>query len=410
MSSVPVQSSSNAISLQHLTFNLGSVYVSNNTLYDEIGPPEGYPDIPRGSHDYVNYPQFTLQSSRTSDAYTLPPDTRSSGGNLSCYIEMSSSSNAVDLNQGNTIPNNSTLKTMSTTSNLWFGRHSPLLVVSQSDPQGHNDNGTFGDGDLFSFSPQEPSETSGSVFLGEELGDDFSEGESGENSSQTVSCCLIIQERSTEPDPLVQVNTLSGQKISLGTTATTSLIDNDDNDDDDDQNSFYSQQNSALLSHDTQLTGNSSCLTNRETCDDSLLPLCRISTDLLADNDNSRSSSSSSGCTDISKYSGDYDRDPAYMRMLLSRVRPHPLGQANPNELVNNDATGEIRADSGMESLYTTLPLSPDDGSKGDCLPPHSSSSIYKSLNNLTLEPESQYMQPHHCYGHHSVHSKSTEV
>ena len=109
------------------------------------------------------------------------------------------------------------------------------------------------------------------------------------------------------------------------------------------------------------------------------------------DDGNIRSSSSSSGCTDLSKYSGDYERDPNYMKALLVRRRveeevPHQPGLLSTQERQEN-------LDSGMDGLFYS-PLLPDDVEEQSWTYSSSSSDTYKSLESLTRNPSPVYMKP----------------
>ncbi|XP_019854290.1 PREDICTED: uncharacterized protein LOC100641558 isoform X2 [Amphimedon queenslandica] len=114
--------------------------------------------------------------------------------------------------------------------------------------------------------------------------------------------------------------------------------------------------------------------------------------DSATDDDNLRSSSSSSGCTDLSKYSGDYERDPNYMRALLVRRGveeevPHQRSALSPTQ------ERQENLDSGMDGLFY-LPSLPDDVEKQSLTYSSSSSDTYKSLESLTRNPSPVYMKP----------------
>lgn len=79
-------------------------------------------------------------------------------------------------------------------------------------------------------------------------------------------------------------------------------------------------------------------------------------------------STSSSGCTDLSKYSGDYERDPLYMERLV-RQRATCLLAANSN--------GELS--SGVESASSPAP------------PRKANEHHYAALNCNNLDPKSDY-------------------
>jgi hypothetical protein len=90
--------------------------------------------------------------------------------------------------------------------------------------------------------------------------------------------------------------------------------------------------------------------------------------------DNTRSSSSSSsGCTDLSKYSGDYERHPDYMKMICNRL------SAIPPSIVNERRGG---VDSGLDGY-----------SDPSCYlrPKEVTASGYKSLNSLTKDISGDY-------------------
>lgn len=112
--------------------------------------------------------------------------------------------------------------------------------------------------------------------------------------------------------------------------------------------------------------------------------------DSATDDGNVRSSSSSSGCTDLSKYSGDYERDPNYMRALLRRgieEVPHQRSDLSPTQ------ERQENLDSGMDGLFY-LPLLPDDVEEQSLTYSSSSSDTYKSLESLTRNPSPVYMKP----------------
>ena len=89
------------------------------------------------------------------------------------------------------------------------------------------------------------------------------------------------------------------------------------------------------------------------------------------------SSSSSSGCTDLSKYSGDYERDPDYMKALADKMLASP----------DSERTG---VDSGLDGIYS--PLSPYTNQNEKQLLWQSMG--YKSLDNLTKNPTPIYAVP----------------
>lgn len=124
------------------------------------------------------------------------------------------------------------------------------------------------------------------------------------------------------------------------------------------------------------------------------------------------SSCSSSGCTDLSKYSGDYERDPNYMKALgLSSQTTihHSCGVHNipshghtREELYDNtqqqqqqeeDILNERELDSGMDGMYCCPTVDYDtrsqNGARGLC---HCDD--YKSLESLTRNPSPIYMKP----------------
>lgn len=86
------------------------------------------------------------------------------------------------------------------------------------------------------------------------------------------------------------------------------------------------------------------------------------------------SSSTSSGCTDLSKYSGNYERDPDYMKALADKMLQSP----------NSERTG---VDSGLDGIYS--PLSSFMKQTEEQL-----SWQYKSLDNLTMNPPPIYAKP----------------
>lgn len=114
------------------------------------------------------------------------------------------------------------------------------------------------------------------------------------------------------------------------------------------------------------------------------------------------SSSSSSGCTDLSKYSGDYERDPDYMRALVTKMinddSQHLVAHGQPSLCLNEEEQEErtlndrdlIGLDSGMDGLYSGLDSAPS----LDQSQLWSSSDDYKSLENLTRNPSPVYMKP----------------
>ena len=386
-----------ATSLQHLSFNLGPSFESNNTLYDEIGPPEGsgLPDIRRGSHDYVNTWQFTVSDSTSAaSGSALPQDTSSSNENLSCGIEMPIQLANPNCQNGKIVANDVVVGTDGTmsTADLWFGNNSPI-VISQGPhhpwEEGDNtDDGTFGNRNVFLFSPVESSQTSGSMFFMEELPEDFSEDESEDdtslNDSTTDASCIVVRE-SHFPNSL-PVNTLNGQSFELSSTSpvrsSKPLLSGLDSSESSTSSSTELVEHSLSCREPLPMT----CTGTQESPSSSNKSLGEE-----REGDNSRSSSSSSGCTDISKYSGDYDRDPAYMRLLLSRMG---VGLTTPGTLNDEFSGGEVRADSGMESLYTeaTASLPPAVTNSMGNITSTGSNGQYKSLNNLTLEPDSLYM------------------
>ncbi len=375
-----------AMSLQHLAFNLGPSFESNSTLYDEIGPPEGLlPDIVRGSHDYVNRWQFTLQSDSTDASYVLPSDAQGSQ-ELSFCIQTPVhnrhddnddilSDNGVGYNMGS----------ISTDGSVWFGQHSPR-IVSQSNAPWQDDNTI----DVM-INIEECSE---SVCLSQELPEVYSDGESDDSSS----CCMVV----CESDSLdLQQNTLNGQIFELNLDC--NRLDN-------------SLLNSRFLSdsrilHEEHPASTENSISFHQTLPIDIGSTCELPTHLPGnterlspnDSDNSRSSSTS-GCTDVSKYSGDYDRDPAYMSLLLNRIRPSPT---SPDFM--NSCFDEVRADSGMESYYREpIPLTLL--THGNRIALYQHDNIYKSLNSLSLEPESIYIQSHHHHGCQTFHGQCAEV
>ncbi len=401
-----------ATSLQHLSFNLGPSFQSNSMLYDEIGPPSSAcvaPDIRRHSLDYVNRWQFTLESDSSSSSYAIPPDAYYETNSNSSHTEQSGTNcindrtgvDAIVTVTDDSEGSMSSVATTTTTSCMWLSNTPVTITQCDRSPWGHRD--TFGDGGMFPLSPLESSEVSRSPLSSEDLPEGFSESETDENSSLSSIPCVVVHESHTPSDQ--NKNTLSGQTFEL-----------DSNDCVRERIQPPVPESPPTLHHFPPffpIARNSS--TSKITRQDEREYLQTLSNcsrgdsppdSLLdgrgTDGDNSRSSSSSSGCTDISKYSGDYDRDPAYMRLLLGQVRPLLPGNASP-EMLNEDYNGQERADSGMASLYREA-LSPTGGLPvstciGNLYRSTHSSGQYKSLNSLTLEAESMYVRV--CHNQH---------
>ena len=396
-----------AASLQHLSFNLGPSFQSNSTLYDEIGPPSisrDAPDIRRHSLDYVNRWQFTVESDSSSSSYAIPPDAY---WDETSHIEESGTScitdrtcvDAVVTVTDDSEGSMSSATTTSTTSCMWLSNTPITIAQCDRSPWGHRD--TFGDGGIFPLSPLESSEVSRSPLSSEDLPEGFSESETDDNSLLSSIPCVVVRESHTPSDQ--NKNTLSGQtfeldsndcRIQLPVPESPPTLHNF-------SPFFPNSSTSKIITRENereylQTPPNCSRGDSPPDMDESLLD------SRGTDGDNSRSSSSSSGCTDISKYSGDYDRDPAYMRLLLGQVRPLLPGNASP-EMLSEDYNGQQRADSGMDSLYREG-LSPTGGVPvstciGNLYRSTHSSGHYKSLNNLTLDAESMYV--HVCHNQH---------
>lgn len=384
--------SSYAMSLQHLAFNLSS-FQSSNTIYDEIDAPGlmAEVDIARESHDYVNGNQrYTLMSDATNQSNAIPPNTQDSE-DLSCCIEgtpehllynnhqndtnsestASESSSHIDDDAMTTTLESDTTTITTTGGDEWYGTsNSPLAIVPQSAGNipwgdGSTNPDTLDNQELFlpSLSP------SVSYHSVSSEGQGFLEYEDDQTSGSATGQQLpITQSTSVEP-----TNTLSGQTFGLTTPIS---------------NTNSGQMGVAI---DSRFIGASSTIKSMNL----LFP--NVANDLTKDDsfglnntNDSRSSSATSGCTDISKYSGDYDRDPAYMRLILSRVRPRLPGHTSL-EVSNEDLREqEVRADSGMESLYTD----PTVVTHPSSMLHTNSSDLYKSLNSLTMDPETLYSVP----------------
>lgn len=100
--------------------------------------------------------------------------------------------------------------------------------------------------------------------------------------------------------------------------------------------------------------------------------------------------SSSSGCTDLSKYSGDYERDPLYMEKLRQ--------QAAPSAASSKEKDSELS--SGVDSTYSPLspiPLSPPDQEHH-----------YTPLDHHRMNPSPVYAQP--IRHPHHMHATETAV
>lgn len=95
----------------------------------------------------------------------------------------------------------------------------------------------------------------------------------------------------------------------------------------------------------------------------------------------SRSPSSSSGYTDMSKYSGDYERDPLYMAVQRMRA-----SRAQDQKEDNKRDTGVF---SEADDLYSPLSCT----RPGDALDPVGASG-YQSLNSTTIILSPTYMKP----------------
>ena len=375
-------------SLQDITFNLGptATLVTHHgnedasTLYDEIGPLS-YPTEFQSSAQfrdnvYYNYPASQLTVELSSNAYTLPDDAHSMR-ELSCCIESSSP-------QTNLLARGDTMA-ITCSSSSWFGRQSPLFIM-QAVSNGNESILGSEDGFSFALEQNNPSLLSASIILQEETPiDNFSGNESEDSYSESDSCHsnLLIVQNFQERE---QANSLSKQKIEIENDMTS--VDSHD----------CSADNQRLvpephLGRDSYLFDSSHVPSDSlpTSIQLSLHPSTHLTTD-PSTNNNSRASSSSSGCTDISKYSGDYARDPDYMRALRNQIGPNPtFSEVNRLPDEGEKIVRDVRLDSGMECLYATPVGLLIEGEEH--LTPPSSISDYKSLDNLTIDPQPIYMQ-----------------
>lgn len=382
-------------SLQDITFNLGptatlATHHGNedaSTLYDEIGPLS-YPTEFQSSSQfrdnvYYNYPATQLTVELSSNAYTLPDDAHSMR-ELSCCIESSSP-------QTNLLARGDTMATTHSSSS-WFGRQSPLFIM-QAVSNGNES--ILGSEDRFSFALEQnnPSLLSASIILQEETPiDNFSGNESEDSYSESDSCHgnLLVVQNFQERE---QANSLSKQKIELSGFENGMTIFGSDRSSVDSHDCSADNQR---LVPEPHLGRNSYLFDSSHVPSDSLPTSIQLSlhtsTHLTTDpstNNNSRASSSSSGCTDMSKYSGDYARDPDYMRALRNQIGLNPtFSEVNRLPDEGEKIVRDVRLDSGMECLYAT-PV----GLGEEHLTPPSSINDYKSLDNLTIDPQPIYMQ-----------------
>ena len=384
-------------SLQDITFNLGptATLVTHHdnedasTLYDEIGPLS-YPTEFQSSTQfrdniYYNYPATQLTVELSSNAYTLPDDARSMR-ELSCCIESSSP-------QTNLLVRGDTMATTCSSSS-WFGRQSPLFIM-QAVSNGNESILGSEDGFSFALEQNNPSLLSTSIILQEETPiDNFSGNESEDSYSESDSCHgnLLIVQNFPERE---QANSLSKQKIELSGFENGMTIFGSDRSSVDSHDCSTDNQR---LVPEPHLGRDSYLFDSSHVPSDSLPTSIHLSLDpsthLATDpsNNNSRASSSSSGCTDISKYSGDYVRDPDYMRALRNQIGLNPtFPEVNRLPDEGEKIVRDVRLDSGMECLYATPVRLLIEGEEH--LTPPTSINDYKSLDNLTIDPQPIYMQ-----------------
>lgn len=394
-------------SLQDIKFNLGPTVSqcpsdSSLTVYAEVGPPSNNPisDSSSGSPTIISCLPITsgtnpslqlpvnIEGTYSSSAYTLPDD---------AYM------NTLEQHHFSLLPDTNGTGTLSTTgTSSW----SPLLI--RQDKVTNTEK-------LLTLNPLTHCSRSTSSLLSVE-------NESGDLAielpidyeSDTVSqedCYYsnrIVLQQGPKSDIPRQTHSLAEQSFSLSSPLHYH------------SNEFLATHrtlSSSLLSDvifscqpDSSFTQTQPNKFGRQTSDSCLYDESKypptptghyqpvdFSADPMSDTppDNSRSSSTSSGCTDLSKYSGDYERDPDYMRGLANKIMS---SSTNPSSFLNDQNTRETGADSGLDGgLYSPLihPLFGFEHTREEeRYPWQQLTSGYKSLDNLTRDPVSTYMKP----------------
>ena len=336
--------------LQNMSINLGPSSMSvSSDIYSEIGPPlqdsslnhhemlRTSPPVPprpvtSRQENLYDVPETDDTRSVTPHTYTLPADARE-GATI-----------------GSTSRNTTIEHYTSSTGDSWFGRCSPVLVIQQRySPQADILDGIpvgINHGSDMSLQTQASSE----IHETDTENDDES-GVSLESITHEPLEAYLPRDHSWVmvhlPLAQVQPTTSVSLQLPLGFLRSSFAEDMRDTAElrpgcaSESPPSSFTQPSRLLVSN----TGNSS-----------------------------PSPSTSSGCTDLSKYSGDYERDPLYMeRMLQQRAAM----VATNNELLS----------SAESAIYSPLsPVSPQ--------PPQTSGEFehrYTPLNCYRLEPTPAY-------------------
>lgn len=393
-------------SLQDIKFNLGPTVSqcpsdSSLTVYAEVGPPSSNPisDSSSGSPTIISCVPIAsatnpsvqlaenIEGTYSSSAYTLPDD---------AYV------NTLEQDHFSMLPDTNGTGTLSTTgTSSW----SPLLIRQDTETNTEK---------LLALNPLNHCSRSTSSLLSiENESSDLAIELPIDNESDTVSqedCYYsnrIVLQQGPKSDIPRQTHSLAEQSFSLSSplhyhsnqflathrTLSSSLLSDV---------IFSCQPDSSF----TQSQPNKFGRQTSDSClyDESMYPPTPtghyqpvdFSADPMSDTapDNSRSSSTSSGCTDLSKYSGNYERDPDYMRGLVNKIMS---SSTNPSFL-NDQNIRETGVDSGLDGgLYSPLthPLFGfEHTQEEERYPWQQLTSGYKSLDNLTRDPTSTYMKP----------------
>lgn len=355
-------------SLQNVAINLGpgapSSFSIGSGIYSEVGPPlvdsrcaemqrERPPVPPRlltssaMQENLYDIPECDTRS-MGSHTYTLPADARDDTHEslaIDNLIVMPRPNNSADRHHGGC-----------DTGDTWFGRRSPLLVFQQAPQAGCSD-------DILevlpfavrsdSFSSQQSCTTTRS---------DNSDAGSDEES------CMSVRSTSPTHEMVDAFLPRTHQSESPEDCSVSPQFPLD-----------YRQVASAFTEDAGDMVDFRPSYNNPPVCHtDSfppVRPLCTHTDRKLVSGtgNSSPAPSSSSGCTDLSKYSGDYERDPLYMEVLRQKAAM----------VTTNSKDSELS--SGVDCTYSPLsPIPPMVEARENC---------YTPLNCHKIEPSPAYAQ-----------------
>ena len=381
--------------LDNVTISFSPKSVSCASIYAEVGPPLCSPSlVPSQATPFsLDAHGPCLTHSRTgaggkrSTTHSFPPidhpyDTPEAIVHKSvnrCTLSEATSvpsACAWDADSGS-VPNESSNRcrafspsdtiTSGATGDSWFGRWSPVFITQQQPSGGATKNNT--DNDILFLTVQPPpldnDSISGSPQHLSADDRDFSQVRLLDSTSEQLNGCYTPQPVGGVIDSPDMVQYLQPSATAISSELSLAMFDDDDIPLPISCESRPASSSTPNLCHEP-IPENIADARNRSA---------------TAPTVSSRSPSSSSGYTDMSKYSGDYERDPLYMavqRMRASRAR---------------DSREDGKRDTGVFSEAEGL-YSPLSWIGNGVVPDTIGASGYQSLDTTTKSPTPTYTKP----------------